>query len=387
MAAQGHTATGGWSQVPRYTPVAAAPATSSADSAPGALDDLDQQRRRRHTLFWLAGLGLLFVVTLPVAVGLGPVGIAPDTVTMIVTHHLFGRPRTEAWSGGEDSIVWLVRMPRVLLGAVVGAGLAIAGVALQALVRNVLADPYILGVTSGASTGAAATILFGVGAVSGASTLTASAFVGAMAATAVLFLLARVGGQLTSIRLLLAGVTIGYVLSAVTSFLIFASDAPEGARAVLFWLLGSLSFARWSSVAISLLVVGAALLVLVVWGRRFDALAIGDDTARTLGVAPTRFRVQALLVVSLCVGAVVAVSGGIGFVGLVVPHVARLCVGGAHRRVYPVAALIGAIFLVWADVFARMAFDPREMPLGIVTAVVGAPLLIILVRRFHPVTT
>ncbi|MGH3816014.1 MAG: FecCD family ABC transporter permease, partial [Pseudonocardiaceae bacterium] len=230
-------------------------------------------------------------------------------------------------------------------------------------------------------------ILFGVGAAAGASTLTASAFVGALAATAVLFMLARVGGRLTSIRLLLAGVTIGYVLSAVTSFLIFASDAPEGARAVLFWLLGSLSFARWSSVAISLLVVGAALAALVLCGRRFDALAIGDDTARTLGVAPARFRVQALVVVALCVGAVVAVSGGIGFVGLVVPHVARLCVGGTHRRVYPVAALIGAIFLVWADVFARMAFDPRELPLGIVTAVVGAPLLIILVRRFHPVTT
>ncbi|MGH3975802.1 MAG: FecCD family ABC transporter permease, partial [Pseudonocardiaceae bacterium] len=179
--------------------------------------------------------------------------------------------------------------------------------------------------------------------------LTASAFVGAMAAAAALYLLARVGGQITSIRLLLAGVTIGYVLYAVTSFLISASDTPEGARAVLFWLLGSLSLARWSSVGLAALIVVAALATLVLWGRRFDALAIGDDTARTLGVPPTRFRIQALALVSLCVGAAVAVSGGIGFVGLVVPHVARLCVGGAHQRVYPVAALIGAVFLVWAD--------------------------------------
>ncbi len=350
------------------------------------IDDLDHGQRRRHTLLWVGGLGLLLIVTLPVAVGLGPVGIAPGTVTRIVTYHLFGWPQTVSWSGAEDSIVWLVRMPRVVLGAVVGAGLALTGAALQAMVRNVLADPYILGVTSGASTGAAATILFGVGAAVGASSLTASAFVGALAATAALYLLARVGGQITSIRLLLAGVTIGYVLSAVTSFLIFASDTPEGARAVLFWLLGSLSLARWSSVGIAVLVVGASLVALVLWGRRFDALAIGDDTARTLGVPPTRFRIQALAVVSLCVGAVVAVSGGIGFVGLVVPHVARLCVGGAHRRVYPVSALIGAIFLVWSDVFARIAFAPRELPLGIVTAVVGAPLLIILVRRFHPMS-
>ena len=350
-------------------------------------DDLEQGRRRRHTLRWVAGLGVLLVVTLPVAVGLGPVGIPPDTVATIIVHHLTGWPQTQNWSNAEDSIVWLVRTPRVLLGAVVGAGLAIAGAALQALVRNVLADPYLLGVTSGASTGAAATILFGVGAAVGASSLTASAFVGAMAATAVLFVLARVGGRVTSIRLLLAGVTIGYVLSAATSFLIFASDAPEGARAVLFWLLGSLSLARWSSVGIALLVVGAVLGALVLWGRRFDALAIGDDTARALGVSPARFRVQALVVVSLCVGAVVAVSGGIGFVGLVVPHVARRGGGGAHRRVFPVAALIGAIFLIWADVFARIVFDLRELPLGIVTAVVGAPLLIILIRRFHPLTT
>lgn len=238
---------------------------------------------------WVGGLGVLLVATLPVAVGLGPVGIAPGTVARIITHHLVGWPRTESWSGAQDSIVWLVRMPRVLLGAVVGAGLALTGVALQAMVRNVLADPYILGVTSGASTGAAATILFGVGAAVGASSLTVSAFLGAMAATGALFLLARVGGRITSIRLLLAGVTIGYVLSAATSFLIFASDAPEGARAVLFWLLGSLSLARWSSVGITMIVVVGALVMLVLWGRRFDALAIGDDTARTLGVSPARF--------------------------------------------------------------------------------------------------
>lgn len=323
---------------------------------------------------------------MPVAVAIGPVGIAPKTAAAIITHHLFGWPDRN-WSAANDSVVWLVRMPRVLLGAVVGAGLAITGVALQAMVRNVLADPYILGVTSGASTGAAATILFGVGAGLGASSLTGSAFAGALAATAGLFLLARVGGRITSVRLLLAGVAIGYVLSAVTSFLIFTSDTPEGARAVLFWLLGSLSLARWSSVGITLIAVTAVLLILMLWGRRFDALAIGDDTARALGVPPAGFRIRALVVVSLCVGAVVAVSGGIGFVGLIVPHVARLCVGGTHRRVLPTAALIGASFLVWADVFARVAVAPRELPIGIVTAVVGAPLLVILVRRFHPVTS
>jgi iron complex transport system permease protein len=366
----------------RFDQVVTEPRTAPADEPP--LDDLDQGKRRRHILIWVGGLGMLLMVTLPVAVGLGAVAIAPGTVTEIVTYHVFGWPTTMSWSAAADSIVWLVRTPRVLLGATVGAGLAMTGVALQALVRNLLADPYILGITSGASTGAAATILFGISTAVGASSLTVSAFMGALIATGILFLLARVGGRITSIRLLLAGVTIGYVLSAATSFLIFASDAPEGARAVLFWLLGSLSLARWSSVGMAIVIVVAALAALVLWARRFDALAIGDDTAHALGVSPVRFRIQALAVVSLAVGAVVAVSGGIGFVGLIVPHVARLCVGGTHRRVYPVAALIGAIFLVWADVCARIAFAPRELPLGIVTAVVGAPLLIILVRRFHP---
>lgn len=220
-----------------------------APEVPLVDDDLDAACGRRHTVLWVGGLLALLVATLPVAIGLGPVAIAPGTVAEIVGHHVLGWPHVVSWSDSDDSIVWLVRTPRVLLGAIVGAALAVTGVALQAMVRNVLADPYLLGVTSGASTGAAASILFGVGvgAGVGASSLTSSAFVGAIAATGAVFLLARVGGRVTSIRLLLAGVAVGYILSAATSFLIFASDTPEGARAVLFWLLGSLGQARWSS--------------------------------------------------------------------------------------------------------------------------------------------
>ncbi len=185
-----------WEGVDVYLMTRSDSVVAMPPDVPG-IDDLDHGRRRRHTFTWLGGMSVLLLVTLPVAVGLGPVGIAPDTVTQIVTYHVFGWPQITDWSGAEDSIVWQVRMPRVLLGAVVGAGLAMTGVALQAMVRNVLADPYILGVTSGASTGAAATILFGVGVAVGASSLTASAFVVAMAATGALYLLARVGGQIT----------------------------------------------------------------------------------------------------------------------------------------------------------------------------------------------
>lgn len=323
-----------------------------------------------------------------VTVGLGAVSVSPATVARIIAHYTVGLPETVTWTLAEDSIVWQVRLPRVLLGATVGAGLAVCGVALQAMVRNMLADPYLLGVTSGASTGAAAAILFGFGAGFGENALSVSAFVGALGASLAVFVVARAGGRVTSLRLLMSGVAVGYALYAATSFLIFAADSAEGARSVLFWLLGSLGLARWSvSLAVVVVIVCLTIAALLIWGRRLDALAIGDETAQTLGVQPTKFRVHLLIIVSLCVGAVVAASGGIGFVGLVIPHVARRFVGAAHGRVVPVAALIGAIFLVWADAAARVALEPRELPIGIITALVGAPFLLILVRRFHSTDT
>ncbi|WP_082393276.1 FecCD family ABC transporter permease [Nocardia arizonensis] len=332
-------------------------------------------------------MSAILVVTIVVATGLGPVSVPPLTVTEIVSHHVFGWPGVVDWTRAHDSIVWQVRTPRVLLGVCVGAALAVGGAVLQTIIRNALADPHILGVTSGASTGAAVCLLFGSTTAASAAALTSSAFLGAMVATVLLFLVARINGQMTSLRLLLGGVTIAYIFSAATSFLIFASDSPEGARAVLFWLLGSLGSAAWSSVGITGVVVLVFLAALFAMGTRFDALAVGDDTARTLGFSPVRLRVCALGSVALGVGAVVAVSGAIGFVGLVIPHIARLCVGATHRALIPVSALIGAIFLVAADVVARMAFAPRELPLGIVTAVVGAPLLLVLIRRMRATPT
>lgn len=343
---------------------------------------------RRHRMIWWVGIlvgGL--VVTIVLGISLGPVRISPAVVWKVVGHHAIGWPADVTWKVSDDNIVWLVRFPRVLLGAVVGAGLAITGVALQALVRNVLADPFVLGVSSGASTGAAAAILFGFGASLGASSLTASAFLGALAATAVVLLIAKVGGRVTSTRLLIAGVAVGYAFQAVTSFLIFATDSREGIRAVVFWLLGSLSLARWSSLPVVTVLVVGTLAVLLAWGRRLDAIAIGDETALALGTDPVRFRIKVFVLVSICIGAVVAVSGVIAFVGLVVPHVTRRLVGAEHRRVLTVSALIGAIFLIWADVCARIAFQPRDIPIGILTAIVGTPFLLALVRRFHAAAT
>lgn len=341
-------------------------------------------RGRRRLLGLLAAL----VVSLVAGTALGAVPVAFGDVVRIIGHHLFLLPAEQTWSGPRDSIVWDVRLPRVLLAALVGAGLAVAGMALQAMVRNLLADPYLLGVSSGASTGAAAAILFGVTLGIGEHALASSAFVGALAASALVYAVARSAGRVTSVRLLLAGVAVGYALQAVTSFLIFASDSAEGARSVMFWLLGSLALAGWGGpMTVTAVVALLTVAVLTVVGRQLDALAIGDETALTLGVPPERFRLLLLVVVALCVAVVVSAAGSIGFVGLVVPHLARRAVGSAHRRAVPVAALMGAVLLIWADVLARTVLAPQEIPIGIITAVVGAPFLLLLVRRLHVTDT
>ncbi|WP_313811459.1 iron ABC transporter permease [Glutamicibacter sp.] len=348
-----------------------------------APDDLEHRRRRRNSLWWVVGLGMLLVATLLLSIGMGPVAVPLETVLQIFSRQLTGAPQLSTWSPSQESIILLLRTPRVLLGAAVGAGLALCGVALQALTRNILAEPYLLGVTSGASAVSASLILFGAGAGIGSVSLASGAFLGALTAGIAVFMLARVGSQMTSVRLVLAGVSVGYVLNALTSLLIFASDDPNAGRSVLFWTLGSLTQATGASALTTWVVVVLALFVLLYWARPLDALASGDATAQTLGISPTRLRAAVMIVTALCVGALVAASGGIGFVGLIVPHIARLCVGATHRKLLPVAALLGAIFLVWADVLARVLVAPQELPLGIVTALLGAPLLFILVRRLN----
>jgi iron complex transport system permease protein len=333
---------------------------------------------RRPVLF---GMWVTACVSVVVAIGLGPVAVSPVTVVRIIGHHTVGIPDVQTWANTDDSIIWEVRLPRVLLGAIVGAALGVVGVVLQALVRNPLAEPYILGVSSGASTGAAAAILFGVGAGLGPESVSLMAFFGALGALALVLALARSTGRITPSRMLVAGVAVSYLLSATTSLLILFADTTEGARAVMFWLLGSLVNADWSTLPVGYVGISAGLVLVFWWRRRLDLLALGDETALASGVDPDRTRLVLVVVVALCVGCAVSLSGGIGFVGLAVPHIARRFVGPIHRHLVPAAAALGVIVLVWADVVARMVLQPRELPIGVVTGVLGAPVLVALVRK------
>lgn len=355
----------------------------SATSSPDVPDVLGVRSRARRSALVLACLAAAALLSLLICLGIGPVPISPTTTAQVIGHHL-GLPTPAAGEASIDAIVWDVRLPRVLMGAAVGACLAISGAALQAMVRNMLADPYILGVSGGASTGAAAAILFGVGAAFGQYAQSLLAFVGALGAALLVFFIARAGGRVTSLRLLLSGVAVGYALTAVTNLLIFSSDSAEGSRSVMFWMLGSLSLARWNAfLLIAALAAALGVLGMVSGARVLDALSAGDEIAHGLGISPDRARIGFLLMVSLCTAAAVAGAGAIGFVGLVIPHLARRLVGARHRVLIPASALLGSLFLLWADAFARVVMQPRELPIGVITAAIGAPFLLLLVRRLY----
>jgi iron complex transport system permease protein len=329
------------------------------------------------TLLALAAVGLVVVSG---AVGTVDVGLA-DAARITVGHLLPGMPWMSDGSLTtlQDQAVWQFRLPRTLLAGLSGAGLALAGAVMQVTVRNPLAEPYILGVSSGASVGAVLVIVFGSAAVGGLP-LSAAAFVGALVVCVLVALLARQDGRLSPTRMILAGVALGTFFSAITSYLTITTDA-QNVVSVLFFLLGSVSAATMQSLLLPALALLAACLVVATQARSMNALLTGDESATALGVSTTRLRGLLLVVASLLTGAIVSVSGGIGFVGLVVPHIARIVVGADHRRMLPLTVLGGAVFLMTADLLARTVAAPTEIPLGILTAFVGAPFFLWLMRR------
>lgn len=316
-----------------------------------------------------------------VSLGLGPYPVSIGDSARIIWAELTGADVSPGVSSAASTIIWQLRVPRIVTGALVGAVLAASGAALQAVVRNVLADPYLLGVSSGASLGAAIVISLGLGSFIGAVTLAAGAFLGAIVSLVLVLALIRSGGQLSSTRLVLAGITVSYFLGAATNLIVVFADSRDAVRAVTFWMLGSLSQATWGTIPVLAVTSVCAVATLLLWSRRLDAISLGDDVARSLGTDPARLRMRVAVMASLGVAAAVAVSGSIGFVGLVVPHLARRMVGATHRLVVPTSALLGAGLLVWADALARTALAPREIPLGILTALIGTPMLMALVRR------
>ncbi|HEY9368553.1 iron ABC transporter permease [Streptomyces sp.] len=277
-----------------------------------------------------------------------------------------------------DSLIWDLRLPRVLMAALVGASLAVCGAVLQAVTRNALADPYLLGVSSGASMGAVIVVVLGIGATT--LGVTGGALAGALLSFGLLLLLLRRTG-LDSVRIVLTGVVVGQLFTALTSLVLMASADADTTRAVTHWLLGSMAPARWDTVVVCAIVTPLGLSAAWLCSNALDGLAFGADTAASLGIGVRHTRMLLLVVTAALTAVAVATVGAIGFVGLIVPHGVRFLVGPLHRVLLPYAALAGAVFLVWTDALARIAFAPREVPVGVITALLGVPLFLLVLRK------
>jgi len=339
------------------------------------------QVRRYGRTAVLSGLVVILVIGCGLALVVGPSNQPLSTVLEVLgdglRHWLLGEPLPET---GAHTIVLDIRLPRLLLAVIVGACLTLAGAIMQALFQNPMADPYILGVSSGAALGAVAAMMLGIEvAMAGLTAVPLLAFAGAVGVTALVYILSQRGGRVHTATLLLTGIAVGSLVAAITSFLMLTQD--RDLHVVMSWLLGSLAGRRWLHVAAATpqLLIGAA--VAIIMARPLNVLLLGDETAANLGVNVQATKRGLLVVSSLLAAAAVAVSGIIGFVGLIVPHIARLVVGPDHRILLPISALTGAALVVLADVLARVVLAPTELPIGIITAILGCPFFLYLLHR------
>ncbi len=335
---------------------------------------------RRPAVFGLLvplSLGVLALVV-AISVGIGDLPIPLATTFTAVTNRL-------GWTAVavdriHETVIWDYRLSRALVAATCGAGLALSGTILQALLRNPLAEPYVLGISAGASTGAVAVVILGLGA--GTVSLSAGAFAGAFAAFFFVALLSN-GARGGADRTILAGVAASQLFNAATSYIVTTTGNAQQARDVMFWLLGSFGGVRWPEFVLVFAVVGVGLTACAGFARVLDAFSFGDEAAAALGVDVGRVRIVLFALTAMMTATIVSMVGSIGFVGLVVPHAARFVVGPLHVRLLPAAALAGAIFMVTADVASRALIPQQVLPIGVVTALVGVPFFSLILYRFQ----
>lgn len=353
--------------------------TGNSQSPPSHPNKLSFLQSR--TGFWSV-IGLLLVIVLlsaGAAVSFGQVDIPLSHSYRILLYHMTGiqiGDLSELTSGSYVDIIWKIRFPRVLMALFIGAGLTLCGSIMQAAVQNPLADPYILGISSGASLGATFSILIGFGSLGllGQTGLAFWAFAGALGASVLVLTLASAGGKLTSVKLVLSGMVINALCTAFANFIVYFANNAEGIKTVTFWTMGSLAASSWDKLPLISAAILLATLFFFLQSRILNTMLLGDEAAVTLGISLSRYRKIYMIGSALITGVMVASCGMIGFVGLIIPHLVRGLVGSDHRRLLPTSVLFGAIFLIWTDVIARTIVPNVELPIGIITALIGAPM-------------
>lgn len=328
----------------------------------------------------MLGVGLVLALAVGVLCS-AALGQLPIAVTEVVGSALRAVGWETGWAPQDpliDQALWHIRFPRVAMAVVVGAALAVAGAVMQAIFGNPLAEPGVVGVSSGAALGAGIAIVAGV--ASSAGVVAACAFTGAIIATSMVYVMSRSHGRTEVVTLLLTGIAVNAVAGAGLALLLFVGDTAAREQ-IVFWQLGSLNGSRWPEVATAAVLTLAGVAAAVAMARRYDVLALGERTAGHLGIDVERLRMVSILVVAVLTGAAVAFVGVVAFVGLVVPHVVRMVLGPAHRALIPMSALGGAVLVTAADVVARTALSGADLPIGLLTSLVGGPFFFVLLRR------
>ncbi len=319
---------------------------------------------------------IILFLSIGFAVTMGSVDISIKEVYEVILYKLFNIGDSSIEAGAVADVVWLIRMPRIVLAIAVGAGLSVVGVVMQAIVKNPLADPYILGVSSGASLGATLAVVLGIGSVFGSNSLGIMGFIGAFGVSILVLMISNIGGRSNSIKLLLAGMALSSVCSSFSSFLVYISDDSQKLKTITFWLMGSLAGAKWNEIVIILPVIILGTIFFITQYRTLNLMLLGDEVSITLGTDLHKFRIIYLVITSLMIGLLVYVSGMIGFVGLIIPHIVRIIFGTDHKKIIPITALLGSIILICADVISRSLIKGTEIPIGIVISIIGAPLFV-----------
>ena len=325
---------------------------------------------------------VILVGSIMISVTLGSAKISVSEVYKVLGYKLLGiKAYSEYSSGPMHDVVWVIRFPRVVLAIAIGMSLSISGVVMQAIVKNPLADPYILGISSGASLGATFAIMLGFGAVLGGNFVGVMAFIGALLVSFGVLLLANIKGSATSSKLILAGMALSAVCSSFSNFIIYIANDKTGMQSVTYWLLGSLAGAKWETDIIILPIVIIACLFFWSRYRVLNLMLLGDDVSITLGTDLHKPRHIYLIITSIMIGLSVYCAGVIGFVGLIIPHAVRMIFGTDHKKLIPISALVGSIFMIFADALSRIIIPNSEIPIGILISMVGAPVFIYLMVK------
>ena len=350
-------------------------------------------QKKSHFVIFCVLTAIILVFSCLVAVGTGAADVSLEEVWKVIVNNLFGSEVFEKnWENSTDSIIWTIRTPRVLTAFVVGAGLTLCGILMQVLTKNPLADPYVLGISQGASAGAVAAIVYGFLSFLGGYGTMAGAFLGALISIALSLRIATIRNKVTATQLVLAGIAVSALFGALTNLMIYhTAVGSDKVKTATYWMMGSLSGASWERLLYAAIAFFVCFALILLLSKKLDVLMLGDERVTyasvqilvdlVVGVDTGRLKIVIIVVATLLTGIIVSISGTIGFVGLTIPHITRSIVGTKHMRLVPASMLVGGTFLVIADILSRVLVAPEELPIGVVSAFFGAPFFLYLIRR------